>query len=67
MDDGGRHRAYRSAVSAAIHLRIQTDGCDSGRVLQSDVFHPRIADVQHGCALRIVDRECGQLLRIQQS
>ena len=52
MADGCRHRTHRRAVSAAIYLRIPTDGRDAGRMLQPTLLHAGIAAVRHGHTLR---------------
>ena len=52
MADGSRHGTHRRAVSAAIYLRIQTDGRDAGRMLQPALLHAGIAVMQHGRPIR---------------
>ena len=42
MDDGGRYRPHRLAVSDTIHIRIPTDGRDAGGTHQPAVLYPRL-------------------------
>ena len=51
LDDGGRHRVHCRAISVAIHLRIPTDGCDAGCMLQPGILHPGNAALRHGHSL----------------